>query len=54
MKISITLDVDVEETGYKNEDEFKDNIVEFSRNLIINGAENENVALTVLEVEYES
>lgn len=54
MKISITLDVDVEETGYKNKDEFKDNIVEFSRDLIINGAENEEVALTLLEVEYES
>ena len=54
MKISITLDIDIQETGYKNDDEFKDNIVDFSRSLIINGAENEEVALTILEVEYDS
>lgn len=54
MKISIILEIDIQETGYKSEDDFKDNIVDFSRDLIINGAENEEVALTILEVEYES
>lgn len=41
MKICITLDIDIEESGYSNEDELKDNLVDFTRDLIINGAENE-------------
>ena len=53
MKVYITLDIDIQETGYTYEDEFKDNIVDFARNLIINGAENEEVALTILSVGYE-
>ncbi|MGN0593988.1 MAG: hypothetical protein ACI4I6_02410 [Hominimerdicola sp.] len=52
MKISIVLDIDVQESGY-TEDDLKDNIVDFTRDLIINGADNEEVAFTLLEVDYE-
>lgn len=53
MKITITIDVNAQETGYLDDDELKDNIVDFARDLLINGAENEEVALTLLEVSYE-
>lgn len=53
MKITITIDVNAQETGYLDDDELKDNIVDFARDLIINGAENEEVGLTLLNVSYE-
>lgn len=53
MKISVVLNIDVQESGYANEDELKDNIVDFARDLIINGAENEEIGCTLLEVDYE-
>lgn len=53
MKISIILDVDAQESGYANEGELKDNIVDFARDLIINGADYEEVGCTLLEVDYE-
>lgn len=53
MKIQITIDVNAQETGYRDDDELKDNIVDFARDLMINGAENEEVALTLLDVSYE-
>lgn len=52
MKITITIDVNAQETGYLDDDELKDNIVDFARDLIINGAENEEVACTLLKVDY--
>lgn len=52
MIISIKIDVDAVESGFKTEDELKDQIVDFSRDLIINGAEELGTALTLKEVEY--
>ena len=52
MKVIITIDVDAQETGYRDDDELKDNIIDFARDLMINGAENEEVACTLLEVDY--
>lgn len=52
MKVIITIDVDAQETGYRNDDELKYNIVDFARDLMINGAESEEVACTLLEVGY--
>ena len=52
MKLSVELDIDIQESGY-TEDDLKDNIVDFVHDLIINGAENEEVALTLLKVSYE-
>ncbi|MCM1362620.1 MAG: hypothetical protein NC235_12055 [Clostridiales bacterium] len=52
MKICITLDIDVEESGYTDEDALKDNLLDFARDLIINGAENEEVGCTLISVEY--
>lgn len=46
MKITITIDVNAQETGYLDDDELKDNIVDFAHDLIINGAENEEVSLS--------
>lgn len=54
MIMSITIDVDAKASGYVNEDELKDDIVIFARDLIINGAEEECVELTMLSVEYEN
>ncbi len=53
MKISIIIDVDAKASGYENDDDLRDNIINFSRNLIINGAEEECIELTLLDVEYE-
>lgn len=39
MRINIVIDVDVRESGFNNEDEIKDNIVDFTRDLLNNGAE---------------
>lgn len=50
MKIYITLDIDVDESGYTDEDEIKDNLVDFVSNLIINGAENEEVGCALISV----
>ena len=51
MRIKLTIDVDSGESGL-NEDEVKDNIVQFSKDLIIIGAEELDIALTLKEVEY--
>lgn len=51
MRIKLTIDVDSGESGL-NEDEVKDNIVQFSKYLIIIGAEELDIALTLKEVEY--
>lgn len=51
MKISININLDIEESGL-NEDEVKDHIIEFTRNLLINGADNEGIGLVLEEVSY--
>lgn len=52
MKISIHIDVDPLASGYINENELKDNIIYFAKDLIINGAENEDFQITLLSVDY--
>ncbi len=53
MKISITMEVDAVASGYADEDALKDSIIDFARDLIIHGAENEEVEVTLLSVEYD-
>lgn len=52
MKITITIDVDVQGSGYRDDDELKDNIVDFAHDLIVNGAGYEEVVCTLREVDY--
>lgn len=52
MIMSIKLNVDCEESGL-NEDSVIDDIVSFATNLVVNGAEYEEIGLKVLEVSYE-
>lgn len=52
MIINIKIDVDSIESVFKNDDELKDKIVDFDHDLIINGAEEMGVELTVKEVKY--
>lgn len=54
MILTIKIDVGVKESGYESEDDLKDNIVDFTKDLLINGAENEEVELTLLSVEYSA
>jgi len=48
----IEMDIDCEESGL-NEDDVKDDIVNFARDLLINGADYKEIGLTLLEVTYE-
>lgn len=52
MILTITIDVGARESGYESEKELKDNIVDFTRNLLINGAESEEVELTLKNVSF--
>ncbi|WP_324825095.1 YopX family protein [Sinanaerobacter sp. ZZT-01] len=51
MIITAKIDIDVEESGLSL-NKIKDNLIAFTRNLIVNGAENEEIGLTLLEVSY--
>ena len=51
MKLTITVDVDLEESGL-DPDEVKDNIVQFTRDLLTIGASEQDIGLTLKEVEY--
>lgn len=51
MRLVITVDVDVEESGL-NQDEVKDDIVQFTKDLLIIGAGEQEIGLTLREVEY--
>lgn len=51
MRLVITVDIDIEESGL-NEDVVKDNIIEFTKNLLISGAADQEIGLTLREVEY--
>lgn len=51
MRLIITVDVDVSESGL-NEDEVKDNIAEFTKDLLSIGAEEQEIGLTLTEVSY--
>ena len=51
MILMITVDVDTEESGL-NKDELKDNIIDFTRDLLIIGAAEQEIGLTLKEVSY--
>ena len=51
MKLVITVDIDLEESGL-DEDFVKDNVVDFTKDLLINGADEEGVGLTLRDVDY--
>lgn len=51
MKLVITVDIDVAESGL-DEEQVKDNIVDFTRDLLINGAAEQEIGLSLREVEY--
>lgn len=51
MRLVITADVDLEESGL-NPDEVKDDIVQFARDLLVIGASEQEIGLTLREVEY--
>lgn len=52
MRINIVIDVDVRESDFNNEDEIKDNIVDFTKDLLNSGAENQGICYTLCEVDY--
>jgi len=51
MIINIVVDVDIEESGL-NEDNVKDNIINFTKDLLIIGADEQGIGLTLKEVSY--
>lgn len=51
MRLVITVDIDIEESGL-NADEVKDNIIEFARDLLVIGASDQGIGLTLREVGY--
>lgn len=50
MRINIVIDVDVRESGFSSEDEIKDNIVDFTRDLLNNGAENQGIGYSYVKL----
>lgn len=51
MKLKITVDIDIEKSNL-NEDEIKDNIIEFAGDLL-NGAYENKVVYDLKEIEYD-
>lgn len=51
MRLNIVVDIDIDESGLI-EDEVKDDIVSFTRDLLINGACEQQIGLTLREVDY--
>lgn len=51
MRLIITVDIDLEESGL-NSDEIKDDIVQFTKDLLIIGASEREIGLALREVEY--
>lgn len=52
MRLMIPVDIDLGESSL-SEHEVKDNVTEFARDLLIIGADEQGIALTLEEVEYE-
>lgn len=52
MLLNIIVDVGIKESGLK-EEEVKNNITSFARDLLIIGASEQEIALTLREVSYE-
>lgn len=53
MKLNIVVDVDIEESGLQ-EEQIKNNIVDFTRDLLIIGGATQEIGLTLREVSYEN
>ena len=53
MKVIMEIDIDLEESGL-DEDEVKDNILDFTRDLLTYGAEEQELSLTLKEVSYDA
>lgn len=53
MRLVITVDIDVNESGL-DEEFLKDNIIDFTRDLLINGAAEQEIGLTLQEVDYST
>jgi len=51
MKLMIEVDIDLKESGLIQE-EVKDNIVDFTKDLLINGADCQEIGLTLKQVSY--
>ena len=49
----LEVDIDVAESGL-DEEFMKDNIIDFTRKLLVNGAAEEGVGLTLCEVDYSA
>lgn len=50
MRLFITVDIDVEESGL-NRDEVKNNIIQFTRDLLVIGAGEQEIGLILREVK---
>lgn len=53
MRLKIVVDIDIEESGLI-EDEVKDNIIQFTKDLLILGADKQRIGLTLKEVDYSN
>lgn len=53
MKLTIVVDVDIEESGL-DEFKIKDNIIDFAKDLIIVGAAEQEIGIILKEVSYEN
>lgn len=51
MVLDIKVEIDTDESGL-DEEEIKDNIIDFTRELLVNGATEERIAMTLKEVNY--
>lgn len=51
MRLVITVDIDLEESGL-NPEEVEENIVQFTKDLLTLGASEQEIGLTLREVEY--
>lgn len=53
MKLKIIVDIDMKESGL-NEDNVKDNIIDFTKDLLIIGADEQGIGFTLKEVSYSN
>lgn len=54
MKLKITVDVNPERSGYKTDDELKNNIADFVYEWLVHGAESRNVDFAVRSVKMKN
>ena len=53
MELVIIVDIDVKESGL-DEEFIKDKLIDFTRDLLINGAAEQEIGLTLKEVDYSA